>query len=173
MRFVWLHRYRLWLFTRSDEGTRQWIPELGACETVEERADVWQTCYWRYIRQSWGRRVLLLFFAGIVLNLLMRVALAPIRAYVVTRLPFLAYDIIVASVGGSFIGLGVLFLIHRGLQLETRKELNARGYRLCMACGYDLRGKTSSVCTECGAEIADQLPISNIATEISKPEEDR
>jgi len=44
----------------------------------------------------------------------------------------------------------VLYLVRRPTRLELRHELNKSGIRVCIACGYDMRGLPRDRCPECG-----------------------
>ena len=49
------------------------------------------------------------------------------------------------------------FAIVRGRRRWVRVKRTE--YNLCLACGYDLKGNTSGVCSECGAAIMSPPPI--------------
>jgi hypothetical protein len=42
-------------------------------------------------------------------------------------------------------------LLRRRFRAAARAELNGRGIRVCMRCGYDLRASSGERCSECGA----------------------
>lgn len=43
----------------------------------------------------------------------------------------------------------------RELRTNVRGQISAAGLRLCMACGYDLRGVEGDACPECGGQSHD------------------
>ena len=56
----------------------------------------------------------------------------------------------------SVIGaLTPLWLMRRRITKNVRLHLNQEGFRLCLVCGYDLRGQVESLCSECGSPVDD------------------
>jgi predicted RNA-binding Zn-ribbon protein involved in translation (DUF1610 family) len=51
-------------------------------------------------------------------------------------------------------GLALLLLFHRRrITVSIRQQLNANNIPVCMKCGYDLRGRLSHACPECGTPV--------------------
>lgn len=47
----------------------------------------------------------------------------------------------------------------REIQIAVRRMLRERGLRVCMRCGYDLRGCTQPRCPECGRTTGELRPL--------------
>ena len=61
---------------------------------------------------------------------------------------------LVAAVAGAVSGLGGyggVWFARKRIRMSLRRQLIAEGMRVCMQCGYDLRGQDRAQCPECGA----------------------
>lgn len=61
---------------------------------------------------------------------------------------FARYTILIA--GALLAGRVELWLGRRRIERHLRQTLNEQGIRVCMHCGYDLRGAVTHRCAECG-----------------------
>ena len=67
-----------------------------------------------------------------------------------------AVVVVAGAVCGS-VGYIGLWFARRKVRFSLRQQLNEQGIRVCMGCGYDLRGQESRPCPECG----DQCGVSS------------
>ena len=49
----------------------------------------------------------------------------------------------------GFAGFLLVWITRSRIRRSLRRQLNERGYPVCMACGYDLRGNPEGGCPEC------------------------
>ena len=100
------------------------------------------------IVHSWQFYLLILTILPVALGLLP----LTIRENV---LPFRRSFLLATCVGAchGFGGLLLIALLYRPIaRRRLRRDLNLIGIRICVACGYDLRGSHEPRCPECGTE---------------------
>jgi len=134
-----------------DDWRLRRYPELAVCDTPAEQTEVLRVCSDRVygaVRLRIAAGAMLVVAAG---ALIIQVAIWPaLHDTWPTRFGRHPPGMALAVLMGLF-----LYLAHRvgvvpRLQAEIRRELAARGYRICIHCGYDLRGQTELRCPECG-----------------------
>jgi len=147
------------LYALGDSWNNHLFPELLYYETAKDRAELWRTCYWRFFRRVRWKLVLALLFVSTALHVGFRLAAGQLRPWVGGAISDSSLNLLVSGIGGGFFGLFLLWIIQKVMRIELRKELNVRGFHVCMSCGYDLRGQETPRCPECGAaRMADQTP---------------
>jgi len=116
-------------------------PELALFESPEEAR---RTKYEFYRRSLWWwvYIVILILVTAIFGFWLWYEALARFRPWVSL--------LILVLIGGTVGGGSAHWLFSKPFQQHLRKRLLDRGVKVCMACGYDLRGQTECRCPECG-----------------------
>jgi hypothetical protein len=156
-----LHRIRKSISQLDFLGHSYFFPELAFSDTAKERNDLLNTSWKRLF--TWRRWKLSL--SALALCLLLEMVFRLIGAYIRPWLPG-AFDnfatrVSFAALKGGILGLAVFWLLSKNIRMELRKEMSARGYKVCMGCGYNLRGLESPQCPECGTDCpADQSIIS-------------
>jgi hypothetical protein len=117
---------------------QKWLyPELGKFRDDADRAAAWET-----YTANWRRRI---GFLAIIVGVNVLLSITP-RAI---NLGPWAPSIMSFTL---FVGIVTTWLIstRRRMRLHLRKELIKRGHRICIQCGYDLRGLPEPRCPECG-----------------------
>lgn len=76
-------------------------------------------------------------------------AVAPMLARL-THAPPAVWEYAIAATLGVLLTYAALYLFRRVARRQLRLYLNARGIRVCMGCGYNLRGVAGPRCPECG-----------------------
>lgn len=143
-------RFRTWLLSRSDKTNIAWFPELRFCDTATERAALWRSCYWHWLKHKGWRYLLLLCALSAGVQIAMSLAVWGIRRGFNLHWPYLTMFTAAAAVGGAIVGLSWMVMIRRSMQQTLRAELRRRGVPVCQQCGYDLRGQVEPRCPECG-----------------------
>ena len=129
--------------------------ELAQLESPLEREAVW----WQATRAVGERkRSRVLELVGFVVVLAASALLftllepwLPIRRDVLRLLSILP---VVGTASALFV-----WARRREIQTTVRRLLRERGLRVCMRCGYDLRGNTQPRCPECGRATGDLRPL--------------
>ena len=120
-------------------------PELGLISDPADRHDVWmrarrQLCrnpfFYAFILVGWGALGILYWHHAEDLG----GWLAPLALLI----------------GAVLILISIPPLFRRALRRSLRRQLLHRGIPLCIKCGHDLRGSTSSACPECGANTGER-----------------
>src|SRR5262245_15406984 len=62
-----------------------------------------------------------------------------------------AFGLIPLVAGGAG-ALAVEYIFRQQIREHLRRQLNDRGIRVCMRCGYNLAGNASGRCPECGTD---------------------
>ena len=57
---------------------------------------------------------------------------------------------VVGGLGGAYVVGGAVLFSRKRIRTRLRERLNAAGIRVCMTCGYSLRGINEGRCPECG-----------------------
>lgn len=118
--------------------------ELQACEQDADRDDV--------LRRSF-HGVLTPTRLMIGLSVGMAIAIATINVALARRpSPFSLTAMLALSAVIALIWLGKRLFAAK-LVRQVRLELRARGFRVCMRCGYWLRGVAEPTCPECGTAL--------------------
>ena len=134
-----------------DDWRLRRYPELAVCDTTAEQAEVARICSDRAYGALRGRFAIALGLIAALTAVTIRYALWPALSKAMPDLidPEPSGVALAAVVGAFLFAAHRMFMAPR-LQREIRRELAARGYRLCIHCGYDLRGQTELRCPECG-----------------------
>jgi len=146
-----MSRVSNWIYSTSDSRNTKWFPELLFFETVAERAAFFRQVHWIHLKRR-GLWIVLLP-VGFVLVLLgpLKMIVASYAKGLLSQLPPYASGGLLGGVAGGLSGFLFSLLVRRDLRREMRRELAKRGFRVCLSCGYDLRGQIEPRCPECGA----------------------
>lgn len=118
--------------------------ELHACERDAERDDVLRRSFHGVVTPT---RLMLVLSVGLAVGLsALNVALARRPS------PFSLAVLLALSAVIALLWIGAR-LFAAQLVRQVRLELRARGVRVCMRCGYWLRGNSDSTCPECGTPL--------------------
>lgn len=138
------------LSIRANAPIFDWFPELRLISSPAERAyisnSVWEK-HWRPSRPwlylgSW----FLCMFQFLVVYLLLWPLVPYLRGFRFELVPIM---ILSGACACSTYLILVQFVLPR-MRYDVRLELRSRGHRICLRCGYDLRGQIEPRCAECG-----------------------
>jgi len=122
-------------------------PELGRVPTTEERRAIRRKAW----RRCGNRPIVVLGALAIVVCMILLPG--PVRSFLSEHLPVGGRYVheVVGGALAAFVGGGLCCLLWRGpLRRAVREEMQARGYAICVECGYDLAGLSEPRCPECG-----------------------
>lgn len=123
-------------------------PELELFRDDVERSDAMKRAHWRSMRQP------MFWFGWVAVGVVSLVGATGLHALLVPRFSAILPRWMIQSIG--------LILVLASAQVWSlvgwdgiirrmlRKELISCGIRVCLNCGYDLRGQTEPRCPECG-----------------------
>jgi len=128
-----------------------WFPELGRIEVPAERRAVWMTAYKSVLKSPAYWLIACGTHAGVQVAFNVLVSCyarshgwyGPVTAYALPALYATLATIL------------IVWLVRRRITLNLREELNRRGRRTCVPCGYNLTGNVSGRFPECGRPTKD------------------
>jgi len=121
------------------------VPELHLLKDADEQIRACENCLkvihrkWRFVGAAMSISVFLGIFIYYRLSLLVNVS------------PMILPGALIVWVALTF--LAPLWLCRNSMRRSIREHLNASGIRLCLDCGYNLKGNVSGICPECGERI--------------------
>ena len=120
----------------------RWFPELERFKMEAERKAAW--------RKSMSPAVAILY--AIVFLAPLTCLSVWIRRNVLNLVdvPWWVGPVVSGATVGGCMTTGVIWLERRRIRRSLRNQLNERGIRVCMKCGYDLCGLPEPRCPECG-----------------------
>lgn len=121
------------------------FPELGLVEETERR-NMLDAAFneLQYSDLYWGF-LIVVFIVGVI-------CMIRLRWWVVeqTGFPNTVVGGLIQVAFISSISIVPVWVFRRRIQAQLRSQLNQSGRRVCMSCGYDLRGQIERRCPECG-----------------------
>ena len=122
------------------------FPEIARFGTKRERWDAMWAAQLKAMR-TWG---FWLFPVVLVsLGFAFSFFFLPILVRSLGNVGFLGPPLLLLLLAGPMPGEH-LWVCRRVIQLSLREQLIERGERVCLQCGYDLRGQDDPRCPECG-----------------------
>lgn len=131
---------------RSMMPPPRWFPELYLLDSFSAKRSLWNEAHKPVAKDPLFWITVFGFMAG-SLACVSFIA-SPVARWTQTSRQWVEFW----GVGSAVLGTTYLslWIVREKIRRNLRKGLIARGYWLCLSCGYDLTGNVSGCCTECG-----------------------
>lgn len=126
-----------------------WFPDLHRVDELSLHRRIWLSAY-DPVRNSptyW----LIALAAQVVGQIAVTV---PVSRLLKSRGYYAGYMVwLLPTIVAAVACLVMIWIVRRGITRSLRRELTNRGWPTCVACGYDLTGNETGVCSECGSKV--------------------